>query len=341
MSTLRYPPFRNDLQLLAAHKNNPALHFGMSGSGVALIQGALLELKKYPLPVSTRKTGAPDGVYGSETTGMVIKYQRDRGLEDNGWLGRYTLEALDLDMVSIANTDPLPPVPYPRPIRSPRVAEYKLGTDDPATSHDAGAGPWSSKPVQLAYVALKQQILEKLGAAQVIIGYDAATHMRHYLKGSGNDFEIDLEGMIGEVPSARTRYEAEIWQFKHFAETLSPGTHDITSTTVETGRNLQEEGLNWFLAVGDYVTWAKGRVLVTERDGKKWFKADIEYKFYDRYNWDHGKVVRIFDIVIEDDLLGELHLQGLAREFDMRGSFTRTLEWPEGDPWNLKPFVRV
>src|SRR6478735_6818996 len=48
------------------------------------------------------------------------------------------------------------------------------------------------------------------------------------------------------------------------------------------------------------------------------------------YNWDVGKSVTIAGIRITDEFMGEFHRQGLAREFDCRGSFQRHLTWPKG-----------
>lgn len=59
--------------------------------------------------------------------------------------------------------------------------QYQLGTSDPTVKPDAGAGLWNSKPKTATYIALKAAILDDLVEAAVVIGYDAAKHMAHYL----------------------------------------------------------------------------------------------------------------------------------------------------------------
>ena len=54
---------------------------------------------------------------------------------------------------------------------------------------------------------------------------------------------------------------------------------------------------------------------------------EMEYKFYDRYNWDGGKSVTIGGVEITDEAMGEFHLQGMAREYDEIGSFKRVFDW--------------
>jgi hypothetical protein len=62
------------------------------------------------------------------------------------------------------------------------------------------------------------------------------------------------------------------------------------------------------------------------------YELDFEYKFYDRYNWDRGKSVEFAGITVTDESMGEFHRQGLAREFDCRGSFSRRFTWKKGAP---------
>jgi hypothetical protein len=45
--------------------------------------------------------------------------------------------------------------------------------------------------------------------------------MAHYLRGSGADYEVDLEKMVRDVPSARARYEDEVEQAKELVESAA------------------------------------------------------------------------------------------------------------------------
>ena len=163
----------------------------------------------------------------------------------------------------------------------------------------------------------------------VIIGGDAARHMKHYMDNSGRDLRIDLEGMIDEVPTAKKHFENEVSQIKRYVETLPAGTHQITSTRAESAYNYKKENWNWFYAVGGYSTWGKGTATVSSSDARE---LEFEYKFFDRYNWDGGKEVTIGPITITDQFMAEFHRQGVAREFNMRGSIKRSFRWTKGSP---------
>ena len=90
---------------------------------------------------------------------------------------------------------------------------------------------------------MKLGILNILPQAYAIIGDDATKHMYHYLGNSGSPFQIDLEDMLDDVPSARERFEAEAAQAQAFVELLDLGAHDITSRMMQGGYNEKDE--NW------------------------------------------------------------------------------------------------
>lgn len=249
---LLYPRFRASTQLLAAAKSQPPpIGRGAHGGGVLMIQGALLDLG-FKLPRSTRKTGKPDGIFGQESAQAMSDYQKSRKLKNvDGVVGRETMEALDKDMLALAHPASLsPPVPVPAPVD----AEYTLGAADPPVSRDPGAGAWNSKPTEATYVGLKTAILNALPASVIVIGDDAAAHMLHYLLNSGRGYDIDLDGMVKDVPSAKQRYEREVAQAQSFVEKLTPGSYDITSLHAENGYNRKSENSNWFYAIGGYST---------------------------------------------------------------------------------------
>lgn len=91
---LASPRFKWNDQLAAAAINAPALWPGARGTGVHLIQFALLDLG-YEMPRSTGKTMSPDGIYGSETKAVVQDFQRKHELEDDGVVGGKTMAELD------------------------------------------------------------------------------------------------------------------------------------------------------------------------------------------------------------------------------------------------------
>ena len=267
---------------------------------------------------------------------MVYQFQVDKILKGkDGIAGRETFAKLDT-LLSSKNSKKKPASPKP-PVPSPpkKNRHYQIGMGDPTIGPDVGAGRFNSEPTEFAMSVLKQAILEILPprgiSAATLIGPDAARHMLHYMGASGRKFTIDLEGMINSGPTAKARFRNEVSQAQKFVETLGVGRHQITSKMAESAYNYKHESSNWYFAVGGYSTWGKGTATV--HNGARGFEYELkfEYKFFDRYNWDTGKSVKIGPIEITDEFMGKFHRQGLAQEFDMVGSIKRTFRWKQGE----------
>ncbi len=209
------------------------------------------------------------------------------------------------------------------------MSSYKFGTDDPPRHADAGAGAWNSEPTTIEMRAKKAAIISILGAAYAVVGDDAANHMEHYLYNSGSDYTIDLEGLLNDVADEKELYNRELAEAKKFVEASGrTGRFEITSRSKSGGYIRQSESRNWYFAVGGYSAWGKGIANVTANAaGQKSYTLEFEYKFYDRYNWDGGKSVTLFGQVITDKFMGRFHREGLAKEFDMYGSYKKTVTW--------------
>ena len=343
---LSYPPFVASDRIRKAAENSPWMTLGESGTAVAILQGALIDLG-YKMPISTGKTGFPDGRYGNETKKTVYQFQLDKKLNGkDGIAGRETFTRLDALLMAKKGPPKVIPVPPKPPVPPPLVdRHYKIGTNDPSITPDFGAGPFNTESTTASMWALKQAILEILpfqgNSAVVFIGPDAAMHMKHYLDASGRIFTINLESMVDSGPTAQGRFKNEVQQAQKFVEKLDAGTHSITSQTAESAYNYQNENKNWYFAVGGYSTWGKGAVTIKNGSIGREYEMQFEYKFYDRYNWDTGKSVKIGGIEITDKFMGDFHRQGLAREFDMVGSIKRTFRWKQGDVIPGEQYQRV
>ncbi|WP_020585761.1 peptidoglycan-binding domain-containing protein [Desulfobacter curvatus] len=147
--TLKYHIFASNKDIAKAYANSPALSRGSRGTGVALLQGGLMDMG-YKLSVSIAKNGAPDGIFGKETTGVVQNFQSDHSLKKDGIAGRNTIGTLDRLLVAKFSS-PLPSVLKPKP-RIAASRDYMIGSSDPSVSRDPGAGVWASKPVQTSYI---------------------------------------------------------------------------------------------------------------------------------------------------------------------------------------------
>jgi RHS repeat-associated protein len=211
--------------------------------------------------------------------------------------------------------------------------DYKKGKDDPAVSKDAGAGKFGVEdPTTIDQNKHNTWSRIVIPMARDDFGWtDAAAHMQHYLDASGDDYTIRFQAMLDDVPSAKKWYDYEKQQAMDFSETLTVGTHDITSSSIPPGLyNTQDESPNWYYAVGGYSAWGKGKVTVTacgDGGADTKFVLEFHYKFQDRYNWDKGKSVKIGGQTVNDSSMGRLHTVGLAKEFDMFGEVTETVTW--------------
>lgn len=298
------------------------LRRGAAGDGVALVQGAMVECG-IKLPQSTRK-GHPDGLFGTETERAVRRFQEWKQLAQSGEVDKETILVLDATMV-VRRT----PRPIPAPVTPwiPASHDYKIGTDDPVLPRDDGSGAWGAKRPEYTYKALKNIVSNLMAVARATVGPNAAAHLSHFLGNSGRDYTVDLEGMLAAVPRARRQFDEEVAQAKEFCAALPPGRHQITSTQTQWAINPRVESPDWYYATAGYHTWGKGACTVTQAGSALNYSLEFEYHFFDRYNWDGDKKITLFGVTIHDEMLQEFHRQGLAREFDSRGSLRRNVSW--------------
>ena len=143
MSLLKYPPFAAVPEISKAANNDPVLKAGMSGSGVEMLQSALLDLG-YKMPKTLlKKNGYPDGIYGAETKNAVEKFQEKYLLHKDGVAGKSTILLLDHFLV-LKHTKSILPSKSPK-FSTPIDNNYKIGTISPSGSADRGAGAFDSK----------------------------------------------------------------------------------------------------------------------------------------------------------------------------------------------------
>ncbi len=105
---LKSPRFASNARCQKASDNSPAMNRGETSEGVKLLQQALIDLG-FPLPVSTRKTGKPDGVYGNETVAKLKELQNKFSLFPDGSAGRQTWAKLDELLPASGPPGPTPP----------------------------------------------------------------------------------------------------------------------------------------------------------------------------------------------------------------------------------------
>lgn len=91
---LTSPRFAGIQQCRDAANNSPPMRPGSRGAGVAAVQQGLIDLG-FAMPISVRRFGVPDGIYGPETTDTVRSFQRQQNLVPDGVVGAKTMARLD------------------------------------------------------------------------------------------------------------------------------------------------------------------------------------------------------------------------------------------------------
>ena len=215
------------------------------------------------------------------------------------------------------------------------MPDFALGSADPKITPDPGAGAFDSESSSLDTLAFQAAFWRYKFEAVALIGPNAVRHMDHYLGESGDDYTIDLEDMVSSVPSAKVLFEREQALAKTYVESLVVGTHAFTSGRAVNGYNRQGESSDWYFAIGGYSVWSKGVATVAASGGARGYMMLWEYKFFDRYNWDGGKKVKLFGVTITDAFMGRMHREGIAKEFNCYGSVTRMIPW--GAPSAIPP----
>jgi len=206
---------------------------------------------------------------------------------------------------------------------------FKAGVKNVVITPDKGSGEWGVEKVTLKAIEFRTQ-LKAVAAAYKMVGKDASQNLNHYLDNTGDDLFIDLDRMVDEVPSAMRLWETVVGEAKQFAQSLPEGEHTFVSDKPWNGYNTQKENSNWYYASGGYSVWVKCFARITNvvpALKMRRYELDIEYVYYDRYNWDVGKQITFHGVNIYDADMGMLHRQGLAREFDMRGVMNSSFAW--------------
>jgi hypothetical protein len=91
---LKSDRLKSDSRLQKAFDNDPSMKIQETSEGVKTLQRALKDLG-YLMPISFRKTGDADGIFGDETRSTVKQFQSDNDLDVDGVAGRETLGGLD------------------------------------------------------------------------------------------------------------------------------------------------------------------------------------------------------------------------------------------------------
>lgn len=215
------------------------------------------------------------------------------------------------------------------------MPNYKIGTDDPALAPDKGAGKWCSAPQTLSMLFMKKEIESglKSGTVEFFWGLDEASkHLQHYFNNTGDDLSVDLISFMKKSKTFVHKYTEEKYKAIDFCKKLKAGEYFITSSSIDSGYFEPDESKDLFYAVGGYIFWGKGKANIKDdkkNKKRKKIHLDFEFHFFDRYNWDSGKSVKITilgkDITVTDQFMGDFHRQCYAHEFNLRGIYKESV----------------
>ncbi|MEN3327398.1 MAG: hypothetical protein V7638_2205 [Acidobacteriota bacterium] len=267
-------------------------------------------------------------VYTDSETGLLYYGFRYYNPQTGSWLGRDPLqEAGGINLTQFVFNNPMSGVDLLG------MGTYHLGTELPPlreTDKGGGSGTHGSwAPYRGDYVTWAKWANIATGA--MYIYPDAGRHMMAYLANTGKTLTVRVSSMVDNSGRARAHFNTELNSAMAFVEEFTDSNGHLKTFRImgswDPGANDQEDSSNWFYAVGSYD--AVGSATVTVLPNCE-YKMDFTYHFFDRYNWDDGKRVKIMDKEVKDNELGRLHKVGLAHEYEMRGTKEFTMQWKKG-----------
>jgi hypothetical protein len=192
---------------------------------------------------------------------------------------------------------------------------------------DNGAGPFGVEDPGAGDYLIQAAAIAMANAGDFVGNTDAAHHMDHYLNGTGDPIDLDVDRMLTDDETLRLASQQTItdhqdeWRRQALEAYAKSGGKPVVIPVESSAHSYTHSDRNWYLAVGSGMTNTTGTVTVVPgADGKPKVSLDYQVNVWDRYNWDPGKKTPIGPTNVTDADMARLHTTGLAREFDMRGS---------------------
>ncbi|PVE11665.1 hypothetical protein [Streptomyces scopuliridis] len=192
---------------------------------------------------------------------------------------------------------------------------------------DDGAGPYDVEDPGWGDRWIHAQAGMITDAGDFIGNTDASRHMNHYLEGSGDTLNLDVDRMLTDDETLRLTAETSVaqqqdrWRQQALEAFEQSGGKPVSIPVETPAVGYTHSDRNWYLAVGSAMSNTTGAVTVVPgADGRPQVTLDYQVNVWDRYNWDPGKSTPIGPTTVTDADMARLHTTGLAREFDMRGS---------------------
>lgn len=199
-------------------------------------------------------------------------------------------------------------------------------------SADPGSGRFDTEEPTPEDLWFHARALAIATAGDAIGETGASRNMLHYLRGTGETLDLDVDRILADDSDFRSKIEnkhvgtnQDSWRQQALNEFHEAGGDRTVVVPVESRtRHTTLKSDEWFHAVGAHAQNVSGFVTVTPdaHGGAPKVSLDYQVNVWDRYNWDPGKSTPFAEglINISDDDMGRLHKVGFAQEFDMQGS---------------------
>ncbi len=170
---------------------------------------------------------------------------------------------------------------------------------------------------------------EMLTLGSAVLNYpNSAIFMSHFLSGSGDSFNLDMDAFLKNEIAKQNRNQ-DINSALSACEVIAQIDSSLSFNQISESLFHNLEG-DWKYCLGSYFTSIKVENLtVSYEGGTKYYSADITYIIQDYYNWDERDTSKVFGLVSPNEL-HQLHKAGMAKEFLTYGEKTYSLKWAEG-----------
>ncbi len=167
-------------------------------------------------------------------------------------------------------------------------------------------------------------LYEGVDAFKFVGWSQAAIQMEHYLANTGETLFIDPLQMMNALPNWRTQVESRALQMLQQAPPASANPYTVV---MQSGwlpaRATRQENPDWYFALGSF-SYKLMLTIVTEKpsrlDQEIMAHVGLTIYVYDRYDWDDGRGTSVAGLYFANELIGQLHRAGLARDYDVKGT---------------------
>lgn len=158
-----------------------------------------------------------------------------------------------------------------------------------------------------------------------LVGWNqAALQMERYLANTGETLFIDPLQMLNALPAWRTQVESQVLQMLQQAPPASANPYTVVmQSDWSPARATRQENPDWYFALGSFSYKLMLTIVAEKWSGPNqgiMARVGLTIYVYDRYDWDDGRGTSIAGLFFANELIGQLHRVGLARDYDVKGT---------------------